>query len=177
MSLRGASLGVVFALALSLGSAKGDEAQPKSDGQSGCDHFAWSIAREKNWFAAKMPLANSGERVSKSDEGILLALRPTKTFDFFLPPERPPKPDSYSGNVVIFGVATPGLYQITLSDEAWIDVFENGVRLKSTTFTGAKDCPGVRKSVRFELTPGAPITIQISNAVKDQIKIGIAPAT
>ena len=175
MSLRGASFGIVLALALSpLASA---EDAPKNDSQAACDHFAWPIKREKAWFAANMPAAHSGERVEKSDEGLFLTLKPTKNFDFFLPPERPPKPESYSGNFVIFGVATPGLYQITLSDEAWIDVFENGVRLKSTAFTGQKDCPGVRKSVRFELTPGAPITIQISNSVKDLIKVAIAPAS
>ncbi len=177
MSLRSGLFGVVLVLALSpLAPVEADDAQSKNGGQAACDHFAWSIAREKTWFAGQLPPAHSGERVAKSDEGLLLALEPTKQFRFFLAPERPPKPDSYSGNFVIFGVATPGLYQITLSDEAWIDVFENGARLKSAAFTGEKDCPSVRKSVRFELTPGAPITIQISNSAKDQIKVAIAPA-
>ena len=179
MSLRAGSFGVVLALALlPAASAGADDAPSKNGGQAAaCDHFAWPIGREKAWFAAKLPAAHSGERVAKSDEGILLALKPTKTFNFFLRPERKPSPDSFSGNFVIFGVAAPGLYQITLSDEAWIDVFENGARLKSTAFTGDKDCAGVRKSARFELTPGAPITIQISNSAKDQIKVAIAPAS
>jgi hypothetical protein len=175
MWLRGSSFGV--AIALSLVSASAEDAQNKPDGAAACDHFAWPITREKTWFAGKLPTAHSGERFTMSDEGVLLQLKPTKNFDFFLPPERPPKPDSYSGNIVIFGVMNPGVYQVTLSDEAWIDVFENGFRLKSTAFTGQKDCPDVRKSVRFELTPGAPITIQISNAPKDQVKFAIAPAS
>ncbi len=178
MSLRRALFGVVLLLAPPpLAPAKAEDAQSTNGGQAACDHFAWSIAREKSWFAGQLPPAHSGERVVKSDEGMLLALKPSKRFHFFLAPERPPKPDSYSGNFVIFGVATPGLYQITLSAEAWIDVFENGARLRSVAHTGQKDCSGVRKSVRFELTPGAPITIQISNSAKDRIKVAIAPAT
>src|SRR5579883_1218236 len=179
MSLRAGSFGAVLALALlAAAPAAADDAASKNDGHAAaCGHFAWPIAREKAWFAGKLPMAHSGERVAKSDEGVLLALKPTKTFKFFLAPEHKPSPDSFSGNFVIFGVAAPGLYQITLSEDAWIDVFENGVRLKSTAFAGDKDCPGLRKSVRFELTPGAPITIQISNSPKDQIKVAIAPAS
>jgi len=178
MSLRAGSFGFVLALALLSAPAAADNAPSKNDSQAAaCSRFAWAVTREKSWFAAKLPTAHSGERVAKSDEGILLALKPTKTFNFFLAPERKPSPDSYSGNFVIFGVAAPGLYQITLSEDASVDVFENGVRLKSTAFTGDKDCPGLRKSVRFELTPGAPITIQISNSPKDQIKVAIAPAS
>lgn len=179
MSLRAGSVGVVLALALlSAAPAAADNPPSKNDSQAAaCSRFAWPVTREKAWFAGKLPTAHSGERVAKSDEGILLALKPTRTFNFFLAPEHKPSPDSFSGNFVIFGVAAPGLYQITLSEDASVDVFENGVRLKSTAFAGDKDCPGLRKSVRFDLTPGAPITVQISNSPKDQIKVAIAPAS
>jgi hypothetical protein len=190
MSIRATSFVIALALALTPSgwaraqdaakdAAAQDSSKDASKGKSeaACDHFAWPIAREKAWFAGKLRPAPSGERVAKSDEGILLALKPTESFDFFLAPERKPKPDSFSGDIVIFGVPTPGIYQVTLSDEAWIEVFENGVRLKSTAFTGQNDCPGVRKSVRFDLAPGAPVTIQISNSAKDSIKLAIAPAS
>jgi hypothetical protein len=179
MSVRRLSFAVLALVFVTLSAAQAEDATSasKDKGASGCDHFAWPIAREKAWFDGKLTPSPSGERVTKSDEGVLLSLKPTKKFEFFLAPERPPKPDSFSGNFVIAGVATPGLYQITLSDEAWVDVFQNGARLKSTAFTGQKDCPGVRKSVRFDLTPGTPITIQISNSAKDSIKVAIAPAS
>jgi hypothetical protein len=180
MSTRRISFAVLTAVFLTFGAAWAEDAAPESakdKSASACDHFAWSISREKAWFAAKLASTPSGERVGKSDEGFLLALKPTKTIEFFLAPERMPKPDSFSGYVFIGGVPAPGLYQVTLSDEAWVDVFENGTRLKSTAFTGQKDCPGVRKSVRFDLTPGAPVTIQISNSAKDSIKVAIAPAS
>jgi hypothetical protein len=181
MSMRGSSFIVALIVVLvPLGVARADDASPsapKDKSEAACDRFEWPIARERAWFAGALTPTPSGERVTKSDEGILLTLKPTKTFDFVLTPERAPKPDSFSGAFTVAGVVSPGLYQVTLSDEAWIDVFENGVRLKSTAFTGQKDCPGVRKSVRFELTPGAPITIEISNSSKDSIKVGIAPAS
>ena len=175
------SAAVVFALLLSpLVAAFAEDASSnasKDKSASACDRFAWPIAREKAWFEAKLPPTPSGERAAETAQGVLLTLKPTKTFEFFLAPERQPKPDSFSGDAFIGGVPTPGLYQVTLSDEAWIDVFENGARMKSTAFTGVKDCPGVRKSVRFELSPGSPVTIQITNSAKDQIKVAIAPAS
>lgn len=181
MSRGRTSAAVVFALLLSsLAAAFAEDASPNATndkGASTCDRFAWPIAREKAWFEAKLLPTPSGARAAEDAQGILLVLTPTKKFDFFLAPERQPRPDSFSGDVFIGGVPAPGLYQVTLSDEAWIDVFENGTRLKSTAFTGVKDCPGVRKSVRFELTPGAPVTIQITNSAKDQIKVAIAPAS
>ena len=139
---------------------------------SGCDHFSWPIDRERAWFEdSNLTHRASGVRLSKIDRAVDLALQPTKDVKFFLAPERAPKPDSYSGDVTFRGVPRPGTYQVTVSDEAWIDVFQNGARMKSTAFTGAKDCPGVRKSVRFELAPGDLVLVQISNAAKDEIKV------
>src|SRR5579864_1305671 len=162
----GAVAFALIALSLCADPLRAEDAA-KDKTAAACSGFAWPIERERGWFAAELARTPSGARVVKTDEAFLLALKPTKTINFVFAPERPPKPDSYSGDVVIAGVAAPGLYQITLSDKAWIDVFENDVRLKSAAFTGQKDCPGVRKSVRFDLAPGSPITIQISNSVKD----------
>jgi hypothetical protein len=175
--------GEIFFLAVALlaafvaPGAAGAQDTSKDQGEAACAHFAWPIARERAWFAAKLETTPSGVRIVDTDEAILLELKPTNSFQFILTPERPPRPESFSGDVIIAGVAAPGIYQITLSDEAWIDVFENNARMKSMAFTGQKDCPGVRKSVRFELTPGAPVTVQISNSPKNSIKLAIAPAS
>ena len=61
----------------------------------------------------------------------------------------------------------PGLYQVTLSDEAAIDVFENGVRLRATCFTSAKNCPGVFESMRYELAPGDLVRVKITNSTRN----------
>ena len=68
-----------------------------------------------------------------------------------------------------------GIYQITLSEEAWIDVAQGGALVKSSDFSGAKDCPGMRKSVRFPLSAGAA-TVEISNASGASVKMVIEPA-
>ena len=72
-------------------------------------------------------------------------------------------------------ISQAGLYQITLSDDAWIDVLQGQARLKSVAFTGQRDCPGARKSVRFDVGSAA-VTIQISNAPAAAINLAIAPA-
>ena len=151
--------------------------EPKDQGSSGCDSFAWPITRERAWFDdAKLARRASGARLSRVDRAVELSLLPTKNVRFFLAPERAPGPDRYGGEVTFFGVPRPATYQVTLSDEAWIDVFENGVRLKPTSSTGAKDCAGVRRSVRFQLAPGDLVLIQLSGARKDSIKVAFAEA-
>ncbi|MEJ1936299.1 hypothetical protein WDZ92_39405 [Nostoc sp. NIES-2111] len=59
-------------------------------------------------------------------------------------------------------VAAPaaGRLQVVLDGEGWIDTAEGGAPLKSTAFTGAKDCAGVRKAVVFQLS-GVPLTVQV----------------
>ncbi len=174
---------LAFAVCLSsVDLAAADDAAPSDrasadQGASGCDSFAWPIARERAWFDdAKLARRASGARLSRIDRAVELTLLPTKKVRFFMAPERAPGPDRYSGEVTFFGVPRPATYQVTLSDEAWIDVFENGVRLKSASSTGAKDCPGVRRSVRYRLAPGDLVLIQLSDATKDSIKVAFAEA-
>jgi hypothetical protein len=173
-----AAVAAVF-LAISPAAVAEDAAPsaPKDQSADACAHFAWPITRERAWLSEKMPPTPSGMRVVKKDQSYQFDLALEKKTEFFLAPERKPKADTYSGDVTIAGVPTPGLYQITLSGEAWIDVFENGTRLKSSAFSGVENCPGVRKSVRFDLAPGAAVTIQISNSAKNSIKLAIAPAS
>ena len=52
-----------------------------------------------------------------------------------------PGKDSYAGVVTLPQLAA-GVYQITLSQEAWIDVATNGALVKSSDFSGQKDCRG-----------------------------------
>ena len=54
-------------------------------------------------------------------------------------------------------------------------VVQSGASIKSSDFSGQKNCPGVRKSVRFDLAAG-PATVQISNAPSASIQLAIAPA-
>ena len=87
-------------------------------------------------------------------------------------PERKAGENSYAA-VVTVPKLEAGLYQITLSEEAWIDVVQNGAVVKSTDFSGQKDCPGVRKTVRFNLL-AAPATVELSNASVPMLNFAIS---
>jgi hypothetical protein len=66
----------------------------------------------------------------------------------------------------------PATYRITLSQGAWIDVFQDGHEVKSSAFSGATGCDGVRKSVKFELA-AAPFIIEISGTTARVIAIAV----
>lgn len=94
---------------------------------------------------------------------------------YALPPGRPPKIAKSSGGlVVISNVQQAGPYQITATAEGWIDVVQDGKALASTAHSGRRDCPDVRKSVRFDLQTGA-VTIQVSGVDSKLIKLAILP--
>jgi hypothetical protein len=145
----GAQVGAVAALAI-LASAMG------AAGQQGCDAFKWSVAREHGWFQAGPPPLASGGALASPDGAVALALLPVAQVHFPAAPERAPKDGAFGGVVTVNGVAAPGLYQISLSDDAWIDVVQNGALVASKDFSGKKDCPGLRKSVRFEWRRAPP---------------------
>lgn len=64
------------------------------------------------------------------------------------------------------------VYQVALSGEGWIDLVQNGAALDSADHSGAKTCPGLRKSVRFNVG-AAPVALQVSGAPTDSIKVAI----
>jgi len=161
------AIAAAFFLAAAIGGAAAQDT-------SGCNKFKWSIAREREWFAASPKPVEAGADLALAETAYTVALVADDAAGFVSPPERAPKPGAYGG-VLKTAVAKPGLYQITLSDEAWIDVVQNGARVKSSDFSGQKSCPGVRKSVRFTLAAG-PTTLQVSNADAAKITLAISPA-
>ncbi len=138
-----------------------------------CDRFAWSVKREQTAFAsAGLPVLTSGSALPAEKMAGTLQLKPVAELAFPLPPERTPKPGTFGGFITAPGISD-GVYQVTLSDDAWIDVFQDGrTSLKSLGGSGKKGCPSVRKSIRFELSAG-PVTIQISGTTAERISIGL----
>jgi hypothetical protein len=59
-----------------------------------------------------------------------------------------------------------------LSDEAWIDVIQDGHYARSIGSTGRSDCPGLRKSVRFELN-ASPFVVQLSGVTTEMIAVAV----
>ena len=81
-------------------------------------------------------------------------------------------PDLYAGFVTVEGGAGPVGVQVTTSEEGWIDVIQDGKTLPSTAHTGSKNCPGVRKSVHFDVTAGS-FAVQVAGVPQGSIKISV----
>ncbi len=140
-----------------------------------CGAFGWSIKREQAWFAdPKLTHRPSGARLKMIDRGVDLALKPVKQVQFFLPPAKPPKAGSFAGEIAFFGVPRPGLYQVTLSQAAELDVFENGTRIKPAAMVAAPQCAEAALSARYALQTGDLVLVQISGASAASIKIGFS---
>ena len=54
-------------------------------------------------------------------------------------------------------------------------MIQGGKHLPAADHTGARECPGLRKSVRFEVS-AAPVVLQVSGAHADTIKVALRPA-
>ncbi|WP_019906504.1 hypothetical protein [Methylobacterium sp. 77] len=173
------TLPILAGLALASGGALYSStawAQEASD-PAACTGFDWPIQREQAWFAApSLPRLESGATLSAEMPGAVLALKPIAEADLPFTPSREPKPGTFGGTLRIPPMVTPGLYQVTLSDSAWIDVSQDGeTTRKPVASTMRPGCPGVSKSVRFQFGT-TPILVVVSGAKSDSIRIAVSPA-
>ena len=136
---------------------------------TGCDAFKWPVTREQALFPAA-PAAQSGGAVAVG-QAVDFTLAAVDTISFAVPPERAPAAGTFGATASVT-VPPEGELQVSLSDEAWVDVIQDGQAVKSAAFSGVKTCPGIRKSVRFKLAAGAA-TIQFSGAKKDTLKVAV----
>ena len=143
---------------------------------SGCNKFKWPLDKERATLAGSdLPKVASGSRISwPLPFATTLTLLPVTEAKLPVDPERAPKSNNaFSGFIEAPAPAQSGTYKITLSLEGWIDVVQDGQRLKSMTATGATGCDGVRKSVKFQLA-ATPFTVQLSGIDANSIGIAIS---
>jgi hypothetical protein len=139
----------------------------------GCDKFKWPLDKERATLnGTDLPRVASGDRVTwPIPWATSVALVPLADAKLPTPPERAPKAsDTFAGFLQIAAPAHAGTYKITLSAAAWIDVVQNGGAVKSSAFSGALGCEGIRKSVKFDLA-AAPFTLELSAVEANAIKI------
>jgi hypothetical protein len=151
-------------------------AQGRAPEPVGCDKFKWPLDKERATLTGTdLPKIASGTQVAFAIPfGAIVALKPLADAKLPTPPERAPKSaDSFAGFFQVPAPKTAGSYKITLSAEGWIDVQQSGRTVKSTAFSGALGCEGVRKSVKFDLA-AAPFTVELSAVAADAIKLVIA---
>jgi len=135
-----------------------------------CGGFKWPLARERAWLTGPL---DDRAAIDPGGGGVRLHLAEVGSVRFDVPPERAPSNGTTAGLLRLEHVAA-GIYQVTLSDEAWIDVVQGGSRVPSIDFSSVKGCQGMRKSVRFRLSDG-PATVQISGARGVGIAVAVAP--
>lgn len=141
--------------------------------EDGCGKFAWPVMQEREAMIAQgEPALDSGASIAPgSGQAFKLRLRQSENTEFTLPPERKPRIENWRGGIVrLPAPRQAGVHQITLSDDAWVDVVQDGRYARSVGSTGRSDCPGLRKSIRFEVA-SSPIVLQISGASVDVISI------
>ena len=145
--------------------------------EDGCDKFAWPLTRERALLAAAdKAVAKAGDTLAAMPKGAMaLQLAPGADASFVMPPERKSRVEPWFGGAIKFpALEKAGIYQITLSDEAWLDVVQDGRYARSVGSTGRGDCPSLRKSVRLELT-ATPFALQVSGVTADKIFVTIGP--
>jgi hypothetical protein len=144
----------------------------------GCDKFKWDVTRERAALAqTDLPkLASGSELTGTLPQAFVLDLKAPADANLPSPPERAPKPDTFAGFTTVKTVPANGLYSVTLSAGAWIDVLQNGAFLKPKAFSGVTGCDGIRKTVKFDLVAG-PAIIQVSSVPASTIKIAVMPVT
>jgi hypothetical protein len=147
-----------------------------ADEPSGCDKFKWPIERERAALVApdRARLTSGSELAELPATGLTLALVPSAEAKLPSPPERAPRDGSFAGFTRIAAAAKPGLYTVSLSEGGWIDVVQDGHVLKPAAFSGATDCDGIRKTMKYELK-ASPFVLQVSGVREDAISVAILP--
>jgi hypothetical protein len=143
---------------------------------SGCDKFKWPIDRERAALTApdRAKLVSGGELNALPPTGVTLTLRPPADAKLPTPPERAPKEGTFAGFASIKTAPKAGLYTISLSAGGWVDVVQDGHFVKPKGFSGATDCDGIRKTMKYELS-ASPLVLQVSGTKADSISIAILP--
>jgi hypothetical protein len=145
-----------------------------------CSGFKWPLDTELAWLAAggDVALKSGGELSPVPAKAIALALKPSNTVTMPVTAgikEQAIGADTFSGWFTIPAGVKPGLYQISISARAWIDVVQGGALVPSKGFSGRQECQAISKSVRFDLGPG-PVTVQISGAPADSVRVTLNAA-
>jgi hypothetical protein len=144
---------------------------------SGCDKFKWPIDRERAALTApdRMKLASGGELAALPSTGMTLGLRAPAEAKLPSPPERAPKEGTFAGYASFKSPPKPGTYTVSLSAGGWVDLVQDGHFLKPKAFSGATDCDGIRKTMKYEIS-ASPFVLQVSGTKEDSVSVAILPS-
>ncbi len=144
---------------------------------SGCDKFKWPIEHERAALTApdRAKLTSGSELATLPSTGITLALVAPGDAKLPTPPERAPKEGTFAGFASVKGAPKAGIYTISLSTGGWVDMVQNGHFLKPKAVSGATDCDGIRKTMKYEIS-ASPFVLQVSGIKENAVSIAILPS-
>jgi hypothetical protein len=144
---------------------------------SGCDKFKWNIEHERAALTApdRTRLASGGDLTALPASAVTLALVAPAEAKLPTPPERAPKEGTFAGFANFKTAPKAGLYTISLSAGGWVDVIQDGHFLKPKAFSGATDCDGIRKTMKYEIG-ASPFVLQISGTRENSVSVAILPS-
>ena len=147
-----------------------------ADEPSGCDKFKWNIDHERAALTApdRIKLASGAELAAVPATGMTVSLTTPAEAKLPTPPERAPKEGTFAGFISVKGIKA-GIYTVSMPTGAWIDLVQDGHNLKPKAFSGATDCEGIRKTVKFELS-ASPFVLQLTGARENSISVAILPS-
>ena len=146
----------------------------QADEPRGCDKFKWPVAHEQAALLGEAkPRIDSGGAIA-IDSAAIFRLVPYANAHFLLAPTRAPKSPSSNAGVATAPAPAAGLYKVSLSEAGWIEIVQDGAFVKSSNFSGALDCPGLRKIVEFPLA-AKPFTIEVSGVDKAELSLIVSP--
>jgi hypothetical protein len=148
--------------------------------EDGCVDFKWDVTQMRALFAGTAQPLSAGTDIASAP-----ALQPNHLYALkLLPQERvsfttkPGAKGTYAGShagLATFQVAQPGSYRIAMDAPFWIDVVANGALLPAKDYQGQHSCNAPHKIVEFELPGSRVLTLQLSNAAVDEIRLTITP--
>jgi hypothetical protein len=147
-----------------------------ADEPSGCDKFKWNIDQERAALTSPdwVKLASGAELAAVPSTGMTVSLTAPADAKLPTPPERAPKEGTFAGFISVKSIKA-GIYTVSMPTGAWIDLVQDGHALKPKAFSGATDCDGIRKTVKFELS-ASPFVLQLSGTRDNSISVAILPS-
>lgn len=151
-------------------------ALPPAAASANCQEFEWPLGNELAFFSTPgNPDVASGKDVPLYSLGGIAQLQPVAGVKFPKIPDKTPEAGTLGAFVNVRHITIGGMYQVTLSEAAWIDAVQNGEVLKPVAVTMQMDCPGLHKSVRYMIKAG-PFTLQFSNASVAKLNFVVLPS-
>jgi len=146
-----------------------------------CDGFTWNVAHERALFAGPpQPLAAGSDAASAPrislDQLYQIALAPQPDVHLPLAPEHKPRGDGTLSGVVGLRISRAGVYRVSLSESAWIDVVHDGAVIASADHQGRVGCSAPHKVVQFSM-PVGEVLLQLSGASGPSVRLTVTAVT